>query len=157
MSDLWQIILTAGVTLLGGTLLFVFGEFVKVLIITPTQKYKEQVQVTLDRVEFYSNQLTNFFSDKPDKKELERMRQISADLRSAATQLKSKYTVISFNRLLVIIRLIPSKKQLGDVCGCLIFLSNNLPQPGRPRNRDPKYDQITLNNDRIEEIKKLLG
>lgn len=157
MTGIEQAAWTAAFTLLGGTLLFIFGEFAKVLIIVPLQKYKEHVQVTLDRVEFYSNQLTNFFSDKPDKKELERMGQISADLRSAATQLKSKYTVISFKKFLTILRIIPSKKQLGEACGCLIFLSNNLPQAGRLRNRDPKHDQITHNDARIEEIKKLLG
>jgi len=157
MSEIEQAAWTAAFTLLVGTLLFIFGEFAKVLIVVPLQKYKEQVQATLDRVEFYSNQLTNYFSDKPDKQELERMRQISTDIRSAETQLKSKYIVISFKRLLAIMRLIPTKKQLDDACSCLSFLSANLPQAGRARNRDHKYDQIELNGERIEEIKELLG
>ncbi len=157
MTGIEQAAWTAAFTLIGGTLLFVFGEFAKVLIIVPLQKYKEHVQVTLDRIEFYSNQLTNLFSEKPEKDELDRMRQISADLRSAATQLKSKYIVISFKKPLAILGVIPSNKELDTACGCLFFLSNNLPRPNKLRDRDPKYDPIMSNHERIEEIQKLLG
>ena len=107
MSDLMQIFLTAALTLLGGTLLFIVGEFTKVLVVIPLQKYKEHVQTTLDRVDFYANRITNFFPEKPSDEEWDLIGQISTDLRSAATQLRSKYVVISMRGLLIKMKLIP--------------------------------------------------
>jgi len=42
MSDILQIVLTAGVTLLGGVILFIFGEFAKVLIIQPCRGRRDR-------------------------------------------------------------------------------------------------------------------
>lgn len=135
----------AAFTLLGGVLIFIFGEFARVLTVVPLQKYREHVQATLSQVAYYSNQITSPFSNRPDKEELERMQKISADLRSAATQLESKYAIISLKKLLATGRLIPSKKQLDEACRCLILLSNNLPQPSRARSRDPDHDPLAFN------------
>lgn len=154
MSDAVQIILTAALTLLGGTLLFIFGEFAKVLIVTPLQKFKEQVQLTLDRVDFYANRVTNFFSAEPTDEEWELIRQISADFRSAATQLRSKYAGISSRKLLIWLHIIPSTQKMEEAYGSLMLLSNNIPRAGRDINRE--HDPIMLNHDEMEKVRNAL-
>jgi hypothetical protein len=154
MSDLLKIFLTAALTLFGGTLLLVFGEFVKVLVVVPLQKYREHVQVTRDRLDFYANQITNFFPASPSDEEWDRIRQISRDLRSAATQLSSKYAGISSRRLLIKMKIIPSAKKLAEAYGSLIFLSNSIPRHGE--RLDGEHDPIIMNNDHIERAKAAL-
>lgn len=154
MSDLLQIVLTTAFTLIGGTLLFVFGEFVKVLVVVPLQKYKEQVQLTLDRVDFYANQVTNYFSEKPDDEEWALIKQISTELRSGATQLKSKYVVISMKKLLIKMRFIPTAENLQEAYGSLMFLSNSIPRKGR---YEGEKDIIMLNHDAMEKVKAALA
>lgn len=155
MSDLLQIVLTTAFTLIGGTLLFVFGEFVRVLVVVPLQKYKEQVQLTLDRIDFYANRVTNYFSEKPNDEEWELIQQIVADFRSAATQLSSKYAGISMRRLLIRMKIIPSVEKLDETYKSLVFLSNNIPRHGR-RDADTEHDPIMMNHDAMEKAKTAL-
>jgi len=154
MTELENIVLTAALTLFGGMILFILSEFVRVLIVVPLQRYKEHVQVVFDRVDFYSNRLTNFFSADPGEEELQLMRQISSELRSAATQLNSKYATISWRSLLIKLHIVPSAEELQKAYGGLVFLSNNLPREGRTSN--DAIDPIMKNNDRIDEIKLAL-
>lgn len=154
MSDAMQIILTAALTLLGGTLLFIFGEFAKVLVVMPLQKFKEQVQLTLDRIDFYANRVTNFFSEEPTDEEWELIRQISADFRSAATQLRSKYAGIGARKILIWLHMIPSTGKMEEAYGSLMLLSNNIPRAGRDTNRE--IDPIMLNHDEMEKVKAAL-
>lgn len=154
MSDLVQIFLTSALTLIGGTLLFLFGEFIKVLVVVPLQKYKEQVQLTFDRLDFYANRVTNFFSAEPTEEEWELMQQISGDFRSAATQLSSRYANISLRTLLTKFKIIPSAEKLKEAYGSLILLSNNLPREGRDSNKE--IDPIMINHEQIEKVRSAL-
>ena len=94
MSDIEKIILTACVTLIGGVLLLIVSELFKVLVIVPTQKTREQIQVVLSQVDFYSNRLTNFFSAEPTEHEIDIIKSITQDLRKAATDLQKKYELV---------------------------------------------------------------
>jgi hypothetical protein len=154
MTEWEKIVLTAALTLLGGMILFILSEFTRVLIVVPLQKYKEHVQVVFDRMDFYSNRLTNFFSANPEEEELQLIRQISSELRSAATQLSSKYAIISWRPLLIQLHIVPSAEELQKAYGGLVFLSNNLPREGRPSN--DAIDPIMMNHDRIDEVKAAL-
>lgn len=155
MTEMEKIVLTAALTLLGGMILFILSEFARVLIVVPLQKYKEHVQVVFDRVDFYANRLTNFFSADPGNEELQLIQQISSELRSAATQLNSKYATISWRPLLIKLHIVPSAEDLEKAYGGLVFLSNNLPREGRASN--DAIDPIMNNNKRIDEIKSALS
>jgi hypothetical protein len=88
----WQIIIfTSACTLIGGTLLFVISEFVKVLVAAPLHKYREHVQLTIDRLDYYSKWICNYFPVKPTEEEKRLKNQIENDLRSAATSGKLSY------------------------------------------------------------------
>lgn len=125
MTQLQSIFLTAALTLLGGTIILILGEFTKVLVILPLQKFKEQIQLTLDRVDFYSNRICNHFPAKPSDKEKALISQMENDLRSAATQLSSKYAVISLKKLLVAVHVLPSGTCINDAYTALIYLHNS--------------------------------
>lgn len=155
MPELLQLLLTAAVTLIGGVLLFIFGEFAKVLIVQPLQKYMEHIQLIRDRLDFYSNQVTNYFSEKPDKEEWELIQTINADFRSAATQLGARYAGIAQRGFLIKLRVIPTPQNIHEAYGGLIFLSNNLPRR-RHDDRDSKHNPIMLNLDAIAKIKEAL-
>ncbi|HSX31617.1 MAG TPA: hypothetical protein VLE99_06910 [Candidatus Saccharimonadales bacterium] len=155
MSDLLQIFLTAGLTIVGGVILFIFGEFAKVLIIQPLQKYNEQVQLIRDRLDFYANRVTNYFSEEPNDEEWKLIQQINADFRSAATQLSSKYAGIMRRKLLIRLKIIPTPEMVEEAYRHLMLLSNNVPRRGR-RDRDGEHDPIMINHDAIEKVKAAL-
>ena len=157
MSEGVKIALTAAFTLIGGVVLFVVGKAIEVLVVIPLQRYKEQAQLALERVDFYSNQLTNYFSDEPDEAERVRMRELSFELRAVATQLKAKYVVISWRRLLVKAKVIPSRADLDRAFGNLILLSNNLPRASREKGRTVEQSPINVNSKAIEQIQSVLG
>ena len=94
MSDAEKILFTACATLIGGSVLLVMTELLKALVIAPVQKTREQIQVVLSRVDFYSHKLTNFFSTEPTEHEIDVIKSITKDLREAATDLKSNFTLV---------------------------------------------------------------
>lgn len=155
MSDLLQIVLTAGLTLVGGVVLFIFGEYAKVLIIQPLQKYNEQVQLIRDRLDFYANRVTNYFSEEPNDEEWKLIQQINVDFRSAATQLSSKYAGIARRKVLIRLKIIPNSEKIDEAYRHLMLLSNNLPRRGR-HERDAEHDPIMINHDAIDKVKAAL-
>lgn len=155
MSDALQIALTAALTLIGGIILFIFGEFAKVLIVQPLQKYNEQVQLIRDRLDFYANRVTNYFSEEPNEEEWKLIQQINGDFRSAATQLSSKYAGIARRKLLIKLKIIPPPEKIDEAYRHLMLLSNNLPRRGR-HERDAEHDPIMINHDAIDKVKAAL-
>lgn len=154
MSDGLQILLTAAATLIGGALLLLFGEFMKILVIIPLKNYRDHVQLILDRLDYHANFITNFFSENPSAEELEHKRSIIKDFRSAATKLNSAYAGISMRKYLVKLRLLPKPENVREAYGRLIFISNNMPTRGRDSNDE--LNPITLNHEASEKIKEML-
>lgn len=152
-TDWLTIVLTAAVTLIGGVLLLIFTESVRLFVIQPLKAYRDHVELILDRLDFHANYMTNFFSETPDKEEREKIQEIQKDFRSAATQLNAKYASISMKWLLVKLGWIPSKKDKEEIHGKLIFLSNNFPKASRTRDTN---DPIANNDRAIEFIKSKL-
>jgi hypothetical protein len=136
--------------------LFIFGEFAKVLIVQPLQKYNEQVQLIRDRLDFYANRVTNYFSEEPDDEEWKLIQQINADFRSAATQLSSKYAGIMRRKLLIRFKVIPTPEKVEEAYRNLMLLSNNLPRRGR-HIRDAEHNPIMVNHDAIDKVKAALS
>lgn len=152
MSAWLQIILTAALTLVGGIILLLIGEFTKTLIILPLQKFREQVQLILDRIDFYANKLTNHYPEEPSPVQQNEILTMNNDLRSAATQLRSKYQTISCRRILVKIRYIPSIEQIEKAYSALLYLHNSTLYAGQV----DKHSNSAINHDKIEEIKNNL-
>lgn len=152
-TDWLTIVLTAAATLIGGVLLLIITESIRLFVIQPLKSYRDHVELILDRLDYHANLMTNFFSEQPEKEELEKMREIQKDFRSAATQLNAKYASISMKWLLIKFRWIPTKKDKEEVHGKLIFLSNNFPKVSRTHDTN---DPIMNNDKAIEFIKSKL-
>jgi hypothetical protein len=154
MSVSLQVIFTAAATLIGGVLLLLFGEFMKILVIIPLKSYKDHVQLILDRLDYHANFITNYFSENPSDEELAHKRSIIKDFRSAATKLSSTYAGISLRRWLVKVKLLPDLDVIEEIHKNLIFISNNMPTTGRVGNNET--DPIMRNHEASEKIKRLL-
>lgn len=77
MTEVQQIFLTPALALIGGWIVFIFGEFFKVLIVFALQKYKEQEHRILGRLDFYANRITNHFSAEPNDEEWELIKEMA--------------------------------------------------------------------------------
>lgn len=152
MSDLIQILITTSLTLIVGTLLLVFGELTKVLVVIPLQKYKEHVQTTLNHMDFYANRITSHFSDKPSDEDRELIKVIRDGLRSGATRLSSLYVSISFGNLLVKMKLLPTVENLDKAYRSLMYLSNSTLYESTVN----EHQNALRNNDEIDNVKKAL-
>lgn len=153
MGDMENIILTACATLIGGVILLIVSELFKVLVIVPAQKTREQIQVVLSQVVFYSNKLTNFFSAKPTEHEIDMIKSITQDLRKAATDLQSKYTLVYMKKLLVRLKILSSQERIEIAFTGLIYLHNSILYEGR---RDYITNLIEMNDNEIERIQAAL-
>lgn len=152
MTNWETIILTAAATLIGGTILFGISEFVKVLVLMPLQKFREHVQLTLDRTDFYTNRITNYFPAKPSDNEKLLIAQITADFRSAATGLSSTYVSISLRKQLAWLHIVPSAEDVQKAYGGLMYLSNSILY----RGQDSDIGGPSKNHDMIDQIKNSL-
>lgn len=149
MSDMENIFFTACATLTGGVVLLVLTELLKVLVIAPAQKTREQIQVVLSRVDFYSNKLTNFFSAEPNEHEIDVIKSITKDLREAATDLKSNYTLVPMKKFLSLIKVLPNRERIEVAFTGLIYLHNSILYEGR---RDYIVNLIEMNGNQIDRI-----
>ena len=61
MSETEKIIYTACITLIGGVFLVILTEIIKLFIMIPVLKTREQIQISLSKVNFHCNLLTNYF------------------------------------------------------------------------------------------------
>jgi hypothetical protein len=157
MNDGLKIIITAALTLFGGVVLLIISKSIEVLVIVPLQKYKEHAQNTLERIDFYANQLTNYFPEKPNEKEILKAELLRVEIRKAATELKSAYVVISFKGVLTKMKVLPRRTELEKAFGSLIFLSNNLPLASREKGRSPERNLIDMNDNAIKQVQLVLG
>lgn len=154
MSDLERIILTATATLIGGVILFVLGEFIKLAVLIPSQRLKEHIQIALSKLDFHCNMLTNYFSANPSEEEWKIIYEIKKDLRSAATELKSSYSLLPWKTPLAKIKLIPPPGNIDTAYRGLIYLHNSILYTGR---RDFIINEIEMNNNQIDRIHAALS
>lgn len=121
-----QIVLTAAATLIGGMVLYLLSEMIKVSIILPAQRTREAAQVAIERVDFYSNRLTNYFPKDPSGEELELIKTIKKELRRSATELKSNYSMLALANYCWKLKLVPSKDEISVAYQGLIYLHNSI-------------------------------
>lgn len=153
MSDMATIVITAAATLIGGMVLFIASEFVRVTIIIPSQNLRDQIQFALSRIDFHSNMLTNFFPAEPTEEEWRTILEIKKDLRTAATELKSKYAVIGWKPFLSLLSFIPKRGNIQIAYQGLIYLHNSILYSGR---RDIVINEIEMNHNQIERVQAAL-
>jgi hypothetical protein len=153
VSDLNAILITTAATLIGGMVLFIVSEFIRITIILPSQQLREQIQQALSRLDFHSNLLTNFFPAEPTEDQWATILEIKKDLRTAATEVKSKYAVISWKPVLSFIKFIPKQTNITVAYQGLIFLHNSILYSGK---RDFVINEIEMNHNQMERVQAAL-
>jgi hypothetical protein len=149
MSDTKIILLSACATLFGGVILLIVTELLKVMIISPAQRTREQIQAVLSRIDFYCAELTNFFPAEPSEHEIDEIKSIKKDFREAATDLKSNYTLVPVKRFLSFLRVLPSHERIDVAFTGLIYLHNSILYEGR---RAYITNLIEMNDNQIDRI-----
>lgn len=137
MSELYKIILTSCVTLLGGIFLLIILKF----FIEPIHEQRKLIGEILDLLIFYANEYANpgsHESPKMDPGETE----ASRALRRNATQLISKTNVILWYSLWKVLGFVRRREDIQVAYEGLIFLSNSI-SIGDPIKNLNKAKQIT--------------
>ena len=125
-------------TIIAGVLIFTLGQIIQNFVLKPIQDFMVLKVEISHKVKFHSNILTNS-GIKP-----KRIDWASGDMRDLSSQLESKYIIIPIKWLFILLRIIPSKKDIKDAVTCLTFLSN----------AGGQAEYISENANKIDKLKK---
>ena len=140
MSELFKIVLTSSLTILGGILVFVVGRIIERFSIEPIHEQLRLTGEIADSLIFYANLYSSPGIGNPEK-----MGEASKVLRQQASQLMARTHVIPWYKLWQLLRIVPKHTDVIEASRNLIGLSNSIHQG------DPM-----VNNDRRKEIEKRL-
>jgi hypothetical protein len=121
MSDLTKIFLTSGLTICGGVLVLVVGQFLMKLFIEPLFALRSHIGEIADCLIHYAHIYAN-----PGSAGKELMQEAKDALRQKASILQSRAYSLPFYTLFALFRLVPSKDNISQASGKLIALSNSV-------------------------------
>ena len=125
MSEWIKIILTSTFTVLGGIIVFVFGQVASKLFIEQIHEQSKAISEIIDSLIFFAPLYSNPDNRNPPAAEKERD-EASKTLRRHASQLSSKTYAIVWYRLWEALRVVPKRSGVTASCKGLIGLSNNV-------------------------------
>jgi hypothetical protein len=131
--DIAQALLTAGLTLAGGCILFVYSQVVTEGLIKPYFAYRK-VLADITQTLVFRNAI---IISAPAGSKPEEHQEVSEQLRLLAAQLRSSVTSLRFPRLLRLLRLVPPQHDIREAAGRLTRISNRLIE-----TKDKKHDEI---------------
>ncbi|WP_142317529.1 hypothetical protein [Bacillus sp. AFS002410] len=133
-------------TILTGVLIFVLGRIIEKMIIDPIKEYWAIVAEIYDGMIFYANRTSNPIAiDKATPDEIKKhINQVSDDIRRLSTKLRiATYNMRWFYKFHSLFGA-PKLKDINEVCGALIGLSNSLTyvKDFEPIERNIKYQKL---------------
>ena len=132
-SAVTQAILTAGLTLAGGCVLFLFSQVITEGIIKPYFAYRKVLADITHTLVFRNAIIVSApAGSKPDEHQ-----EVSEQLRLLAAQLRSSVTSLRFHRVLRLLRLVPPQHSIREAAGRLTRISNRLLE-----TKEKKHDEI---------------
>lgn len=120
MTEIFKIILTSCLTILGGVIVYTLGQIISKFIIEPIHEQKKIISEINDTLIFYANK---FYIYKEKNEEAE---EIVNKIRSLSTKLKSKTKLIPYYHCLEKYNFVLKNKSINDACSALIGLSNSV-------------------------------
>lgn len=132
MTQLFQIFLTASLTLIGGCLLYLFSQAITELVVKPYLSYRQVLADITFNLILYASLI---MSARPEDKRDEHL-YISKLLREMSARLRSSVTALPMPQLLRRLRLIPPEHNIQEAAGLLMRISNCL------LDTNKKYDVI---------------
>lgn len=121
ISELSKAILTALLTIFGGIIIFVVGQFVEKFFNTPLEGFRRTLGEISFNMIYFANIYTNPGTDDRDTR-----LEVSRKLRSLASQLISDSYAVNGYWLFSLIRFIPPRKRVNEAANNLIGLSNSV-------------------------------
>lgn len=144
MSEVWKIVLTAALTVVGGTIVYTVGHFLVALFVEPIHRLRSLIGEIADSLIFYADVYSN-----PGSASIARMDDTSKVLRRRASQLMARVHLISWYSFWAFTRLVRKKTEIEDAHKELIGLSNSI------HRSEPRLG--IENDERRRKIEKLLG
>lgn len=123
MSDIFKIVLTSALTILGGLIIFLFSQIVSKFFIDPIHEQKKIIGEIADKLIFYANVYANTTLTHPDKEKAH------GEFRKLATALQSKTQVIPWYDFLAGIGMVKHKENINSATKELIRISNQIIAP----------------------------
>lgn len=121
MSELFKIVLTSALTIMGGIVVYVTGRIIEKFFIEPIHEQFRLIGEIADSLIFYANVYTNPGSKLIEK---ERADEASTILRQQASQLMARTQIIQWYRLWQRMRIVPKYADVIEAQHKLIALSN---------------------------------
>jgi len=121
MSELWRIVLTASITIVGGTVVYVLGHFLVTLFVEPIHRLRSLIGEIADSLVFYANVYSN-----PGSGQGEIMDEASEVLRRQAAQLRARAHSVPLYSLWSLMKLVRKRTDIEEASRELIGLSNSI-------------------------------
>lgn len=123
MSEVFKIVLTAGLTIIGGVVVFTFGQLIERFCIDPVHELCRLIGEVGDSLVFYANQYAN-----PGVGTSEAMGEAYRVLREQASRLRARGQVVRGYGLWHAIGVLPDRVDVVGASESLIHLSNSIHQ-----------------------------
>lgn len=151
MSEVWKIVLTSTVTIVGGVIVYALGHLFVALFIDPIHRLRGLIGEIADSLIFYADIYSN-----PGYAKKELCDEASKTLRRHASQLSARQHSIPCYHLWSLLRLVRKKTDIEAASSELIGLSNSV--YGNPRFTEEQNTNRGIENDeRRKRIEEILG
>lgn len=146
-----EILLTSSLTVVSGVIVYIIGEVLQTIWLSPLQKYKDikhDVAVTLT---YYARDYSNVVDVKDNNNcRFDVINEVSDKLRMASCELTGYIETLSWMKIGI-----PPKDDLKEAAEYLMGLSNSLTTPyGCP---EQAFDCNRANHDTADKIRTLMG
>ena len=143
-------VITIAVTVVSGVLVYLLGEMLQTIWLTPLQKYKSIKHDIAVALSFYAREYANVIDiANEDEKRVQKYSEVSTKLRALSCELTGFIETLSWFKFGI-----PSKKRLTEAAKLLMGLSNSL---FSPYNVSPTTQECRDNSILANEILTLLG
>lgn len=144
MSEALKIVVTSGLTIVGGVVVFTCGQLIERFCIDPVHELSRLIGEVGDSLVFYANQYAN-----PGTGTLDDMNEAYRVLRQRASQLRARAQVVRGYRVWQAIGVLPDRMDVVAASAGLIAVSNAIHQGDGVRNAETA--------DRIREWLGIIG
>jgi hypothetical protein len=122
MSELFQIILTSSLTIIGGVIVYLFSQIISKFFVEPIHEQKKTIGEIADSLIYYANVRPSGTEDVP----LELLIEAKKRYRQLATLLKSKSQLIPLYSFFSSINIVSPIENINEASKELIRLSNRI-------------------------------
>lgn len=141
MTKIGEIILTSGLTIVGGVLILVAGQIAIKFFLEPVHEFRKYLGEIQDALIFYANLPTYEGANEETRKTVLEAKDL---FRQQASRLIARKKIIPWYKCLVKLKIVAPEKNIEEIHRGLIGLSNSVMGPGHD---DVKYfrDSIIKN------------